>query len=815
MSILNNSLLLGAPAAAGGYSISRSLRFNSSDSAYLSRTPASAGTSRTTWTLSFWYKRSNLGTNQCLFIASDFATTTTTAYITASDTIEFYDYQSGAYTTRLITTQVFRDSSAWYHLVFTWDTNNGTSTDRARIYVNGVRISAFGTSTYPNSGVQSRWNNNVSHVFGLENVSNPLNGYLADVHLVDGQALTPTSFGEFDATTGVWNPKAYTGTYGTNGFRLPFSDNSAATATTLGKDSAGSNNWTPNNFSVTAGAGNDSLVDSPTNGTASSGGDAGGTVVGNYCTLNPLFSSTTLTNGNLDAEGPSNAWHIGRGTFAFPTSDKWYWEATVTGTSSASYAISVATASAANSVADFTTGTGYYGVVNNTGSTINKVSNGTATTISTAAAWAQNDILMCAYDGATGKVWFGRNGTWYPPTSGGSAGNPGAGTNETMTASGTVFPAVHCYGTSGDMTANFGARPFAYAAPSGYKSLNTANLPTPTILKGSSYFDTKLYTGNGSTQTISGLGFGPEFVWIKGRSGATDHALYDAVRGTTKDLVSNSTAAETTQSTGLTAFNSDGFSLGALAKLNTSSATYAAWCWDAAGSDSTNTSGSITSTVRANASAGFSVVTWTGTGANATVGHGLGVTPGLVLVKNRDAVASWAVWTSALSGTQFLGLNTTNAAQTSSTYWNSTIPTSTLLYVGSDSSTNGSTNKMVAYCFAPVSGYSSAFTWSGTGSTDGPFVHLGFRAKFLIWKRTDFAANWVILDTARSSFNVADDWLGPHSSSAESSDNAAFAIDILSNGVKIRATHEATNQSGGTYVGFAFAENPFSIARAR
>jgi hypothetical protein len=535
--------------------------------------------------------------------------------------------------------------------------------------------------------------------------------------------------------------------------------------------------------------------------------------------LNPLFSSTTLFNGNLDAEGPSNAWHIGRGTIAFPASDKWYWEATITGTASTSYAMSVATASAANSVADFTTGTEYYGIVNNTGTTTNKVSNGSATVISTAAAWAQNDILMCAYDGATGKVWFGRNGTWYPPTSGGSAGNPAAGTNETMTASGTVFPAVHCYGTGGDMTVNFGQRQFAYASPAGFKALCTANLPAPVVAKPSTVMDVKLYTGNGSTQTISGLGFSPDLVWVKIRSGVGRHTLEDTVRGATKNLFTSETYAEETDANSITALTSDGFSLGnnttGSSNVNVNSSTYVAWCWDAGSSTVTNTQGSISSQVRANASAGFSVVTYTGTGANATVGHGLGVAPGLIILKDRTSAYNWQVYHSTFAGTSnSIVLNSTAAVDTGSGgVWNSTAPTSTVFSIGTSVGVNTNGNNYVAYAFSPVAGYSSMGSYVGNGSTDGVFVYTGFRPRYVLMKNATSTTNWWVHDSARSSYNSVRGILFPNLSDAE--DATYDYIDFLSNGFKLRFTNPQYNTSGQTYIYCAFAESPFAYSRAR
>jgi hypothetical protein len=322
-----------------------------------------------------------------------------------------------------------------------------------------------------------------------------------------------------------------------------------------------------------------------------------------------------------------------------------------------------------------------------------------------------------------------------------------------------------------------------------------------------------LYTGTGATQTIN-CGFQPDLVWIKSRSAATDHKLTDSVRGATKALISNSTGAETTDSTGITAFTSTGFTLGSNSVYNNSGATYVAWCWNAgSGSSSSNTAGSITSTVSVNASAGFSVVTYTGTGAAATVGHGLGVAPSLIFVKNRiDAATSWITYHKSLSNTQALFLNTNDSVQTSALYWNSTTPTSNVFSVAAYTPTNGSTNPIVAYCWTEINGYSKFGSYTGNGSTDGSFVYLGLLAKFLLIKRTDATAFWVLWDTTRNTYNVLGEKLFPNSSNPASS---AVDLDITSNGFKIRSTDTNFNASGGNYIYAAFAENPFKFSLAR
>lgn len=336
-----------------------------------------------------------------------------------------------------------------------------------------------------------------------------------------------------------------------------------------------------------------------------------------------------------------------------------------------------------------------------------------------------------------------------------------------------------------------------------------------TIVKGSNYMQAVLYTGTGATQTISGLDFQPDLVWIKSRSAATDHKLTDAVRGVTKALVSNSTAAETTDTTGITAFTSTGFTLGANSTYNNSGATYVAWCWKAGNTTSSNTNGTITSTVSVNASAGFSVVTYTGTGVAATVGHGLGVAPQFIIVKIRNTVAEWYVKPVVISGASnnTLKLNSTDAATTANNYWNSTAPTSSVFSLGADGGVNSSGNTFVAYCWAPIAGYSAFGSYTGNGSDNGPFVHLGLKPKWVLIKRTDSVDNWILHDTGRNTYNTMTSDLYPNLANAE---DQSWYVDSLSNGFKVRSGGStAMNTNGGTYVYACFAENPFKNALAR
>jgi hypothetical protein len=325
------------------------------------------------------------------------------------------------------------------------------------------------------------------------------------------------------------------------------------------------------------------------------------------------------------------------------------------------------------------------------------------------------------------------------------------------------------------------------------------------------------YTGNGSTQTNinSGLGFSPDFVWYKQRNGSYGHDLYDIVRGTGNILNTNNTLAEYSDANRLTAFNSDGFSLGSSAAANGSGSTYVAWTWDAGSSTVTNTEGSITSQVRANASAGFSVVTYTGNGSSgATIGHGLGVKPALIITKNRDASDNWVVQHTSQGAGKAGYLNTADAFFTSS-FWNSTEPTSSVFSVGNQSNVNGSGVKLVAYCFAPVAGYSSFGSYTGNGSADGPFVFTGMRPRWIMIKTTaNISGNWYILDTARDSVNVMPLDLYANAAGAEST-ITTNQLDALSNGFKLRGTGGGMNGSGHTLIYAAFAESPFQYARAR
>jgi hypothetical protein len=775
-----------------GYNINNSLRFRNSASAYLNRTPVSSGNSRT-FTWSGWVKRGSIATSvQPLFFSEPGSNGS--GFYFSQNTLQWYNFV-GATDYGNATTAVFRDPSAWYHIVLAIDTTQATASNRAKVYINGV-AQTF-TQNYGDmpQNFDTSINTTSSHLIGRETslVGTTFDGYMTEVNFVDGQALTPSSFGSTDAITGQWLPKQYSGTYGTNGFYLKFSDISTTSGSNagLGKDFSGNGNyWTTNNISVTAGTTYDAMIDSPTLTSAT---------VGNYCVLNPiqnLYSYTTFSNANLTVSHVNNTSEVTRGSFSV-SSGKWYFEATVGTTTGVMIGIT-------NDTVQGTALTSLQYLYGYTAS--NSWSNGGFLTYG--ASFTTGDIIGVALDMDAGTLTFYKNNT--------SQGSFVTG------LTGSYQPAFSRATATPSASFNFGQRPFSYTPPTGFVALNTYNLPTPTIKAGNKYMDATTYTGTGATATITNAaGFKTDFVWIKCRSGIQDNTLFDSVRGTTKYIISNSTAAETTDATTLTAFNSNGWTMGSFNQINNNASTYVGWQWQAGqGSSSSNTSGSITSTVSANTTAGFSIVTYTGTGANATVGHGLGVAPKMVIVKNRNAATEdWRVYHVSIGATNYLNLNGTIASSAASTVWNNTTPTSTVFSIGTNASVSGNTQNIVAYCWAEIAGFSKFGSYTGNGSTDGTFIYLGFRPKFVMIKRYDAGAeSWTILDTSVNTYNLTYLQLFPNSTNAEvngSGRSPSVQFDYLSNGFKLRGANGEVNGSGWSYIYAAFAENPFKNANAR
>jgi len=911
-------------AADTGYEIARSLRFNSADSAYLSYS-GSAG-SNTTWTFSTWIKKT--GNDNHVFGAGDGNTPGRFGFtFDGSDKISVFVVDSGSTVYLQNSDAVFRDSSAWYHVVLVADTTNGTPDDRLILYVNGVRQTLSGGAMPLNQNTFV--NTAAAHAIGRRSytASDYFNGYLADVWLIDGSALEPTSFGTFD-TYGVWQPKRYTGSATGNSFHLPFSDNSSVSA--LGTDTSGNgNDWTVNNitaiqvyysttgtfdlaasnlfdnntstfatcaylqscaaifsipftsslrcyittdanmnrnggtvFKFTGGTTNtsppfnvtytgwydftsigspftridwtrttgsfggfgvsaievdgqiiysastnsssedDSLLDSPTNADTTTTEDTGvgGEIKGNYCTWNAIDKSANITtsNGNLEVAATTSYANVRASLYL--TSGKWYWELTCPTVISGSGAVTLGVATLSLNLDSDVRQPGAYSYWNG-GSMYAE-----STQLTSNSTYTTGDIIGFALDQDANTLSVYKNGVLQTGSS--FSGLPAS-----------VTPVAGFYGpeTSGVLVANFGQSPFAYAAPSGFKALNTANLPTPTIEDPSTVMDVALWTGNGTSTTISGLGFSPDLVWTHERSGTSGAGLWNTVVGQSKYLSPSVTNAEFTTTTEFTSFNSDGFTVGASTMTNENGQTSVAWTWDAGTSNATNTSGSITSTVRANTSAGFSVLTYNAgplsASTGATVGHGLGIAPQFIIIKDRDDSNPWGIYHASLGPGKGL-LFSTAAEQVASTWWNNTAPTSSVFSINSDIYATAQPNHdYVAYCWAPVEGYSAFGSYTGNGSTDGPFVYTGFRPRYLLVKRTNAVASWGVWDSARDLYNVTEFGLQPNTNSAEYS--GGNYKDFLSNGFKMKDGGADTNGNGSTYIYAAFAEHPFRSSRAR
>ena len=557
---------LGSPnpffiAGKKAYEVERSLRFNDDDSAHLSRTPSSAS-NRKTWTISAWVKRGNISTATTMFNAYD-GSSSRRFQLTFESTDKLNFNQGGSASSGLANSDmVFRDTNAWYHLVFVADYTNGTAADRFKVYVNGSEISLTFSDDVENADGQ--WNGNWEHEIGAIGSTNQnFDGYMAEINVIDGQAYDSSYFGETDVITGQWIPKKYTGSYGTNGFYLNFSDNSGTTATTLGKDSSGNgNNFTPNNFSVSAGAGNDSLEDTPTN---------------NFPTFNPIFKNSSgsyegnasLTDGNLahsSVGSETNAY----ATFALPSSGKYYWELRLSSLNTASIGIIVYSGNANRSI-----------LFNHNGT----IFQDNASAQTGLSSWSSGDTIGVAYDGDNQTLQFYRQGS-----SQGSALSITAFTE-------SYFPItrINAYADI-----NFGQRAFSYTPPTDFKTLSSANLPDPTILLPNKHFDTLLYTGNNynGTRAITGYNFQPDWIWTKNRTAATSHHIYDEVRGlgSGKEICSDKTQAEGGENGAaygyMTRYGTGGFnvvkgsdSTNGNYNLNINSNSYAAWAWNAGDTD--------------------------------------------------------------------------------------------------------------------------------------------------------------------------------------------------------------------------------------
>jgi hypothetical protein len=792
-----------------GYNITDSLRFRSTATTYLSRTPTVVG-NQTTWTWSAWVKRSEIATQSGLFSAYNNDNNRTSIIFRNDDELQVFRRAGGTNTFIYRPTMLFRDTSAWYHIVVKMDQSQSTASDRLQIYVNG-QLLTNDNGGYPALNEGGTINNTQLHTIGRQGLSGGsyyFDGYITEVNHIDGQALDADSFGEFN-DDGVWQPKKYTGTYGTNGFYLKGC---------RGTDQSGNgNDFTENNFNTTSTSVNyDLMSDVPTLTDEDTA---------NTATYNILFplSTSTVDNGNIRLVNSGTAsWRHAISSIALPKTGKWYFEMAASADTNNGTMGLAPVESLANGSNAYVTDA----ILTNTPNSSGTASGGlTGSTGNWTGTYNINalDALACAVDMDNNKVWFRIGANWVNAGSG--AGDPSAGTNPAVSGGINSSKTYHFVTSAYQQNhyVNFGQRPFAYTVPTGFKKLNTYNLPDSDITDGSEYMNTVTYTGDGdlTSHPITGVGFSPDWIWIKRRDGANSHQTYDSVRTLGYVLSTDKTNAEADETSKFVSIDSDGFTIKSNAgSHNLLNADYVTWNWR--GSDSTavsNTVGSITSTVSANTTSGFSIVTYTGSGNSSdNVGTGLSTPLTMAIVKRRDSTSEWQVGHIGNQGSNFayhLELNTYIPSSGAAPYFMGSQNASNgdRLYLSSGALTSGAT--YVAYCFTEVEGFSKFGSYTGNGSADGPFIYTGFRPAFILTKNVDTGnAHWIIFDTTRNTYNTNNNLIYPSLPDAESS--AGAYLDILSNGFKLRyAGGSALNNSGVKFLYTAFAENPFKNSLAR
>ena len=773
--------------------ITSSCRFNGSTSKLVS--PAFSSDLGNTWTWSAWVKFTNqtsdrrgtlfnvVGQNASLYFDN-----------TSQDFLSINDDGAAVRST----SRVLRDPSSWYHIVLN---GNGTLN---KLWINGA-LATFNTD--PNL---DDFNTANAHQIGGSPFGTNyfFDGIMADINFVSETALDYTAFAE--TKNDILIPKEPNVTYGANGFRLQFEQTgSGADANGIGADTSGNNN----HFTATGLDSYDVLPDSPEN---------------NFPTFNPLFktntgkiawvnNSITLSEGNLRADlNTGNETQSGAfATFTVPTSGKWYWEMLCIAEASGSIA--------ATGVIEALTGTYVRNQSNTTGRT-----------------FAAGDIINIAFDADNNRIFFGINGTFpanQTPTdsSDGTAatgsdylpyvwGNHASSPNQFAANFGQDSSFAGQKTAQNNTDAN-GVGDFYYSVPSSdYLALCSANIPDTTLSpaedeQATDYFNTVLYTGNGSSRSITGVGFQPDLSWFKARSVNSDHYWYDSTRGANKSLTSNKSVAEDTTGGQFTSFDSDGFTLpdDTAGYVNYSSRTYVAWNWRLnGGTTSSDTNGSRTTTIQTNANAGISIATYNNPSqGNHTFGHGLGSKPEAFIWRARNTVMNW-IWWDSLNFTDAdrdgLYLSASSGFTTNSNWVTDVTDTTINITDGQVSSGNNIDYWCISYKSVP--GFSKIGNYTGNGLSNGTFVHTGFRPAWIMIKRIGTAENWWLGDNTRNTVNPVINYLSTNTTNLEYS-NLSEVFDFTSNGVKIRTTTTAINANGSTYVYLAFAEQPFKFSNAR
>ena len=832
---LSNPFMFKSSAAgAGGFydhQIANSLRGHSNSR--LQQTVNSAASSGTKVAISFWHKMANAGTatgTTGLFTAFSSETDIVDLNIQTWGThsiVQSFQFScqdgSGSYGCKWADAGEQNDPSAFKHIVLILDSTQGTSTNRAKLYINGDQKTTSNTSAAIPSNHIWHYTKNSSTMNIIERYSsgygNVFNGYLSEVVLIDG-AASISDFGE--TKNGVWIPKDPSGlTFGNNGYWLKFESSSD-----LGNDSSGNNN----DFTATNLAAHDQMLDSPTFGSEGSA---------NFPTVNvldPTLTASVVSNGNLQLTETITNFGA-KANFAIPLTGKWYWEAYLNNGSSQETWAGITGPETDSSGSD-RGGSGNattYGAdwSNYSGSNmyIRKYIAGVESSESGSFGTTTDTIIGIAINRDDDEAKFYKDNALQFTTAISAtqeyfpAGGGGGGTD-----AGTI--GVWNFGQDGTFAGNETAQGnadgngygnFYYSPPTDHLALCSGNLPTATEVDPAEtdddypqkLFIPKMYTGTGEAITLT-IGFQPDLTWVKNRQGTNNHILTDSSRGVTKSLGSDLSAGEDTEVQGLTAFGTDSFTLGTDDEYNSVDEIYGSWSWRANGGSSSNSDGATSSTVQADPSGAFSIVTYTGfsgSDGSSTVGHGMGVAPQLIWHKATSADGGW--WTQNASTTNanyFLQLDD-DRAQTelaAGTYGTMSRPTTSVFSINGVDGVGGESRNYVAYCFASIEGHCKVGSYEGNGNADGSFVYCGFSPALIICKSLDSTSDWQMFDNKREGYNVDNDELQPNNNTAEGTDDM---LDILSNGFKLRIATDPNVAE--TYVYLAFAHNPFQYATAR
>tara|TARA_R110002012_G_scaffold245406_1_gene420380 strand:+ start:278 stop:2815 length:2538 start_codon:yes stop_codon:yes gene_type:complete len=831
----------GAPGGALGsfysHTIGQSIRVERGDTGRLDISFSGDGDSQALGTFSWWMKRTELGRSQSnvWFEQSGYG-----GIQFRSDKLAVNSFDSSNTQVIVETDAVFRDPSSWYHFMVRVNGTAGT----IQFYVNGVEQAQTVTNGSLASSRSWDFLNHDSrrdfYLFSNSNGGNGTSALFAEFHFLDGLSYDPSYFGE--TKDGVWVPKAYSGSHGTNGFYLPFDDSSA-----IGDDeSANTNDFSANNLVAS-----DVVPDSPTN---------------NFCTMNPLAytNGITLSEGNLTMATTTNNRAV-HGTIALPSSGKWYVELHVDSYASGGGIYAGFGSNASLGYDEVAQPKGVFMSTYNQAVTIDNSAGGGNYNTQGNNSSSNGDIYQLLLDVDNKVFYIGKNGTYRNSA---DPANGTGGLDVTSMFTNAVTDLTVCLTRGGSYnetySVNFGQDSkdvasanadgngigtFEYAPPSGFLALCTSNLPDITIGPGQSsqaddHFNTVLYTGDGSTQSVTGVGFSPDWVWLKGRSRVTVHSLHDVLRGT-QLLQSNASDGQQDNSNYLTAYGADGFTVGDNSNVNHSSATYVSWNWKAGGTpsgdnsaannaeptagsakiDGSNQSGAFSGSpsiaikrLSASTAAGISIVRWTGTGSAGTIPHGLGAAPDFYVVKNiTDDGTSWQAYHVGIASdaeTDYIYLNGTAAADDSDD-WNDTAPTANVFSVNSHNQVNASGDEYLAYLFTSIESYSKHASFVGNGNADGTFVYTGFRPAWVMIRRSSGSGGWHMFDNKRAfAGNEIDVRIEAQETEAENTSGPPH-MDLVSNGFKLRTTFDNMNASGSTYIYLAFAEAPFKFANAR